>query len=149
MLYEFNYLMFGGAAKNPEEREQLLLKEAFFHTPGEPRSARFQTSDVEMVRDLAVAGWTGRGLPDSMAIRHRTLVESHLVQYTSPNEGEVCDQLYVLEFQGPHLQYLKFGITADLITRVNVHCEEGHRNGLALLNGWASPRSHQDGTLRS
>ncbi|MFV2172328.1 hypothetical protein ACFHW2_11900 [Actinomadura sp. LOL_016] len=49
------------------------------------------------------------------------------------------DQLYVLEFQGPHVQYIKFGHTKNLSGRVKTHSDLAEAHGFALLNGWASP----------
>jgi hypothetical protein len=49
-----------------------------------------------------------------------------------------ADRLYVLEFQGP-LQYVMFGHTTNLLTRVTEHQRAAAPHGFALVNGWASP----------
>lgn len=143
VIYEFNYLMFGSAARTPEEREELLPRGGF-STPANPEVTRIERGRVEEVRRLAIGGWPENGLPTEEAWRHGIVVSSHVLQFVFADQDKdkegVGARLYVLEFQGPHMQYLKLGRTEDLLTRVKVHREEAFRNGLVLLNGWASPQ---------
>ncbi|WP_131739700.1 GIY-YIG nuclease family protein [Actinomadura roseirufa] len=53
--------------------------------------------------------------------------------------GGPLDQLYVLEYQGPKAQYIKFGHTKRLAKRLREFHIPTARHGWALLNGWATP----------
>ncbi|WP_157979528.1 hypothetical protein [Kribbella monticola] len=50
------------------------------------------------------------------------------------------DQLYVLEFQGMHQQYVMYGRTRSWWRRLLSHRQAAAPHGFALLNGWLSPK---------
>jgi hypothetical protein len=94
---------------------------------------------VEQAREALRAGVVGEdGYPLPAFIRRLDrMVFYHLERYLEPDHSE-NDRVYVLEFQGPR-QYVMFGHSKNLISRVNDHRLAAHPHGFALLNAWASP----------